>query len=306
MSIFKYKTYKGYNYSDCINNFNKDILEIDKQINEGSDSHIYSLKNDNTKIIKVINLNEYYKYNTLSTELEVNNLLINENVSPKIYDVWKCLEKDKNKDTRSFLNQPLIGILKFDKMDKNLLSVSNESKINTNSLLNKIHIIHKKDIAHMDIKLDNIMLKGNEIYIIDYGIALIYNTKVSNQLFLLQNNYLYKVFKHIKKEEAFAYDYILLIIAMYFIFSPEKLQSFTLDVISNMKKENILEIDIINSKKISSFVYNELKEYSTLKLYNKFVKHTIFIYDLTPNKQKEYLNEKITHSNHIIPIIRIT
>lgn len=67
----------------------------------------------------------------------------------------------------------------MDKMDDTLENVtySNKFPLLYKKIQDKIKIMHNLGIIHRDLKLDNIMFKGNDVFIIDFGLSFVVDDK---------------------------------------------------------------------------------------------------------------------------------
>lgn len=287
----------GEKYKDCIEKLREKSYNITSELDRGAQGIVYNLDDD--KVVKIIDLRENYNINAMNQEIHSYEVLKDTRITPKIYDVFKCKPENRFSD-------PFLGFIIMEK----LFQISDPYKINISKLISKLHKMHDKDIAHMDIKPDNIMVSksdsgsNSKVFFIDFGMAIIYSGGTIN--FISQNNFLYKTLDLKNKKEAFVYDYIRLLIILYLFLSVKKLINAIIKIIEYMKKEAITIKDISGSKKISNYVYTELKEYDNLDLYNKFNKIISDIYNLPQNEQINYLKKEVKNKYvSPIPIINI-
>lgn len=287
----------GEKYEDCIAKLKEKSYNITSELDRGAQGVVYNLDKD--KVVKVIDLRENYNINAMNQEIYSYEVFKDTRITPKIYDVFKCKPKGQ-------FESPFLGFIVMEK----LFQISDPYKINISKLISKLHKMHDKDIAHMDIKPDNIMVSksdsgsNSKVFFIDFGMAIIYSGDTIN--FISQNNFLYKTLDLKNKKEAFVYDYIRLLMILYLFLSVEKLINAIIKTIKYMKKEGINIDDISGSKKISNYVYRELKEYNNLNLYNKLNKIIFDIYNFNENEQINYL-KKVVKNKYVspIPIINI-
>ena len=163
--------------------------EIGKIIGKGAYSVVKLCKNKITqekfamKIYEKKNLKDHIIKKCISKEIEILKKLNHPNIV-KLYDV---IYTDKN----IFLIQELVdgkSLREFYNLEiRNQKNISeNKFKLLTiifKQILLAFDYIHKKGIAHRDIKLENILLtKNNEIKIIDFGFGM-YNPRNTFQKF---------------------------------------------------------------------------------------------------------------------------
>lgn len=89
-------------------------------------------------------------------EVKIQCIASSHNIAPNIYDVWIDDE---------------YGYIVMDKMDPDNMDELSEDVATKQAkqIINHIKNLHKLDIYHRDLRLDNIMTKNNDAFIIDFG-----------------------------------------------------------------------------------------------------------------------------------------
>ena len=89
------------------------------------------------------------------------------------YDVFKLQNEDSNYDERLFLAMTLITGNSLDKIFSDMKLTSEEKYKITNDLLIAIYTLHSHEIAHRDIKLENVVYDkdNNNTVLLDYGVS---------------------------------------------------------------------------------------------------------------------------------------
>ena len=125
-------------------------------------SKIYKYKD---KIIKRIPKNNNYDYKN-----EYNMLkLINDSNIIKILETY-----EDNKYFYTVMKYYELGDLHYN-ISNNTLNTKNYKSV-VNKLINPINIIHKKNIVHMDLKLENYLLNNNQNYLLfDFSLSKQHN-----------------------------------------------------------------------------------------------------------------------------------
>lgn len=142
-----------------------DEYNIIKKIGAGSFGEVYMVKNKNNedRAIKV-------------ESIKSNPMIIEE------YKIYKYFEKRKISNIPKYYNlyeTPEYYIMEMELLDKNLDSlfkINHKFTISTVlklavSIINILSQIHSSCFLHRDIKPSNFMIKDNNIYIIDFGLA---------------------------------------------------------------------------------------------------------------------------------------
>lgn len=131
---------------------NKFPYKIKKLIYSDSIEHIITLENHPDKILRVINININNTIYSLINEILIMEKLNNSNISPKIYDYFIYLSKNKHK----------LYIIQ-EKMDYSLNTWIKKGNILTTSkkieILNITKQLHKLKIIHNNINYNNIQVK---------------------------------------------------------------------------------------------------------------------------------------------------
>ena len=186
--IIKYKLMQA----SKINTSNKGILanryKIISEIGSGLSSHVFKVFDEKTKKVKVAKIYEdnysslflketqilkiLQKLNLSSNikyfESSIDDLIQNGNITKKIYIILEfgskgCLYDALNNTQNGFSEEVCKYILL--------------------NILNCVDVLHKEGICHRDLKLQNIVLSGNnyDIKLIDFGFAAKYITKENKQ-----------------------------------------------------------------------------------------------------------------------------
>lgn len=141
--------------------------KIEEIINEGSFGLIgkgYKLKDNKSIIVKF----DTSEYNLLKHETFILNYLNSKNIANIPSVIYYGIVKEK----------PCLIIPYYD-CNLNQLILNNKledkhSLLIIKKILSVLENIHEQYVIHRDIKPDNIMLKNNNIYIIDFGLAKFY------------------------------------------------------------------------------------------------------------------------------------
>ena len=139
--------------------------KIITKIGEGGYGIIYSIKNTDTtdnkeyifKYGKNKKLNEVYNEGKKSEILK--NILDNDNMIP-LY---------QGKKQSDFLISIYYGNNLYKEFKHKINEIKNKYAIITTQLLKLLHTINSNHIFHNDIKLENITIKNDEVYLIDFG-----------------------------------------------------------------------------------------------------------------------------------------
>jgi tRNA A-37 threonylcarbamoyl transferase component Bud32 len=96
----------------------------------------------------------------IKREIYISKLAGDNGLSPKVHDYFQFGD-----------NIYMI----MDKLDETLENMMYDNKFPMlyKKVQNKINLIHDLGIVHKDLKLDNIMVKGDDVFIIDFGLAFL-------------------------------------------------------------------------------------------------------------------------------------
>jgi serine/threonine protein kinase len=210
----------------------------------------------------------------ISPDEHIRNTMLHEYSIGKMLDT-PCIRKTLSIDIKSkylFLEY-FQGLDLYDFLTKNKLSFKENIKI-FKSIVEAIHYLHSNFIAHLDIKLENIMIDPNthNICIIDLGKAFVW--KKDNQNYKLMN-----------------------IVSSFEYMAPEEFDSNCQDLYPD--KIDIWSLGLL----LYCFVYNALPWSSAVSTDNNFCSHVRFlqIEQLSPllfSKLKEesnHINDQLTY-----------
>ena len=229
-----------------------------KLYTETNFSKIYKYKDKIIKRTKKDNNDFNYKneYNILKT-LDDPNIM-------KIIETYE--------DTHYFytvMKHYQCGDLHYNMLN-NILNTK-DYKILVNKLINPINTIHKKNIVHMDLKLENYLLKHNENYLLfDFGLSKLHNkfyydlikiNQISGTNYYIAPEVIYGYF--CKSSDMYSLGCILHVIYTKKYFNNIVLSKHLLKNVDNDLKNLIL--DLLNENyKLRPTVY-DIKYYLNIK-----------------------------------------
>jgi serine/threonine protein kinase len=189
---FDIKLVKHYNYNynnmikkikPNVHNNIEDTLEITTLINEGAFGKVYNgvseKYNDKHIAVKIIDTTIFedhtweYLYNEINILKRLNSADIYNTCFLQLHYVGIEI------DNYMLVTEKINGCDFFDIVYEDTIDINNDIlKKFIYNLLNGLNIMHQHDIAHRDIKLENIMydVKSNEIKIVDMGLSCFTNT----------------------------------------------------------------------------------------------------------------------------------
>lgn len=144
-----------------------------KLIQHGAEAKIFLNKN----IITKQRISKSYRHQTLDKQIRVRRTRSESKLITKAHklkiNVPKVLNTDKFSIELDYING--------EKLSETLNSYNEKKQFKTMQELGKqITLLHKNNIIHGDLTTSNTILKGNKIYIIDFGLGFI-STKIEDK-----------------------------------------------------------------------------------------------------------------------------
>lgn len=141
------------------------IVILPKKLGVGSAGEIYKGYFQSSKIMVVVKklFNPIEKTNPFMGELLLKN--INHEFIPKFYD------KIEHEGFTYLILGYFEGMCMIDALSTSDVLSEKTVKIISRKLLNIINYLHNNDVCHRDIKMENIIVGKDEIYLIDFGYA---------------------------------------------------------------------------------------------------------------------------------------
>ena len=172
----KIEEYKGRVHTKAFNFCIKDY-NYEKHLGEGYFGNVILASKGKQKVaIKIVNLDRYdnegmYNYKNIENEIKLTKKMSKLGVGPNLYDAFYC-----NQNGRYSLYL-VLEYMTEGSLDKWLLQSGNKLTPQLKKeLKQKLDILHKNNIYHLDIAERNILLtkKGErlEIFLGDFGISL--------------------------------------------------------------------------------------------------------------------------------------
>ena len=232
---------------------------IEEKIGDGLTSEVYKVLDITSKEIKVAKIFDDNFFHIFSKEEKIFKKINDFNIESiiKLYDSGiGPLTKDGNTEDRMFfiLEYAAHGTL-FDQIEKTSNGFSeNVCKYILYEIINAISSLHKKGICHRDIKLDNILLVGDDYHLklCDLGFS---------DNFLDENNNKKKLKKYVGTKYYFAPE-----ILENKLYDGEKVDIFSIGAllfILMTKKFAFVEAKIFNNTTMESKkIYKLIKEKS--------------------------------------------
>ena len=241
------------------------VIKIQKYIyneNEFEKNYIPKIWKEETEKAKKMSQDaatmEQVKQEMYNKILELRQNKIHSNIRKKIFEnEYKILDKLNNSnlvpkiDSIYWCNEPYYGFITLfeiiEKMDEELNSQNITVKI-VEDVINKIGIMHNKyGIVNLDLDMENILIKNNEAYLTDFGIAQEISNKKTTRY--LEYNYLLKDYISDKEINNTFEKYLKLLDYLYFLMYI--IVHIDLDI--NNKKDDIMSI-------INKYIKIKIKE----------------------------------------------
>lgn len=160
-----------YNIQQC----EPDGFMIDRQIGKGAYGVIYSAtcSGKSGYVVKIQEENSI-------TEAYLTKLFSDIGMAPKLYQVWR---------TKGRTTKDVITIVMMEALDKTVdqyikSHTTERSKIDKlmENTFAVIHQLHKLEFIHGDAHIDNFMMKGNVVKMIDFGFSVDMNTLLTSKV----------------------------------------------------------------------------------------------------------------------------
>lgn len=162
-----------YNIQEC----EPDGFRIDRPIGKGAYGVIYSAtcSGKSGYVVKIQEENSI-------TEAYLTKLFSDIGMAPKLYQVWRT----KGKTTKNVITIIMMEALdqtvdQYIKSHANRLERSKIDKLMENTFA-VIHRLHQFEFIHGDAHIDNFMMKGNVVKMIDFGFSVDMNTLLTSKI----------------------------------------------------------------------------------------------------------------------------